>query len=66
MHFLLDALKIKLLFATSHYLLPFSTKIMHIYAYKAFVNMVLTKEDEIVVPLCLIVIALAVQHLNGP
>ena len=33
---------------------------------KAFVNMVLTEEDEIVVPLCLIVIALAMQHLNGP
>ena len=28
--------------------------------------MVLTEEDEIVVPLCLIVIALAMQHLNGP
>ena len=32
----------------------------------AFVNMVLTEEDEIVVPLCLIVIALAMQHLNRP
>ena len=33
---------------------------------KAFVNIVLTEEDEMVVPLCLIVIALAMQHLNGP
>ena len=32
--------------------------------HKAFVNMVLTEEDEIVVPLFLIVIALAMQHLN--
>ena len=28
--------------------------------------MVLTEEDKIVVPLCLIVIALAMQHLDGP
>ena len=34
--------------------------------HKAFVNMVLTEEDEIVVPLCLIVIALAMQQLNEP
>ena len=40
----------------------FKLKIMH----KAFVNMVLTEEDEMVVPLCLIVIALAMQHLYGP
>ena len=32
----------------------------------AFVNMVLTEDDESVVPLCLIVIALAMQHFNGP
>ena len=34
-----------------------------------FFNMVLTEhaeEDEIVVPLCLMIIALATQHLNGP
>ena len=34
--------------------------------HEAFVNMVLTEEDEVIVPLCLIVIALAMQHLNGP
>ena len=53
---------IKLLYETSLYPLPFLAKIMH----KAFVNMVLTEEDEMVVPLCLIDIALAMQHLNGP
>ena len=37
---------------------------MH-YIHKAFVNTVLTEEDEIVVPLCLIAIALVMQHLNG-
>ena len=52
----------KLLYATSQYLLLFPAIIIH----KAFANMVLTEEDEIVVPLCLIVIALAIQHLNGP
>ena len=34
-----------------------------------FFNMVLTEhaeEDEIAVPLCLMIIALATQHLNGP
>ena len=31
------------------------------YMHKAFVNMVLTEEDEIAVPLCLVVIAM--QHL---
>ena len=46
----------KLLYATSHYLLLFPAKIMH--------N--LSTWCEIVVPLCLIVIALAMQHLNGP
>ena len=39
----------KLLYATSHYLLLFPAKIMHI-MHKAFVNMLLTEEDEIVVP----------------
>ena len=34
---------IKLLYATSHYLLPFHAKIMHMH--KAFVNMVLTMSD---------------------
>ena len=37
---------------------------MHMH--KAFVNMVLTEKDESVVSLCLIVIALEMQHLNGP
>ena len=35
-----------LLYETSLYLLPFPAKIMH----KAFVNMVLTEEDEMVAP----------------
>ena len=43
------------------YLLHFPAQIMH----ETFVNMVLTEEDEMVVPLCLIVIALALQHLDG-
>ena len=50
--------------ATSHYLLLFPAKIVH-----TFFNMVLTEhaeEDEIAVPLCLMIIALATQHLNGP
>ena len=52
----------KLLYETSLYSLPFPAKIMH----KAFVNLVLTEDDEVVVPLCLIAIALAMQHLQGP
>ena len=49
--------------ATSHYLLLFPAKIV-----PYFFNMVLTEhaEDEIAVPLCLMIIALATQHLNGP
>ena len=43
----------KLLYESPLYLLPFPVKILH----KAFVNMLLTEEDEMVVPLCLIVIA---------
>ena len=53
----------KILYATSYHLLLFPAKIMHMH--KAFVNMVLTKENKIVVLLCLIVIALSMQHLNG-
>ena len=48
----------KLLYETSLYLLSFPAQIMH----ETFVNMVLNEEDEMVVPLCLIVIALAMQH----
>ena len=43
-----------------NFTLPVAISYMH----KAFVNMVLTEKDEIVVPLCLIVIALAMQHLK--
>ena len=44
--------------ATSHYLLLFPTKIVHTPEH--------AEEDEIAVPLCLMIIALATQHLNGP
>ena len=45
--------------AIPFYLLSFRAKIMA----KAFVKMVLTEEDEMIVSLCLIIIALAVPNL---
>ena len=56
---------IKLLYA--NFTLPVAlSRQNYAYMHRAFVNMVLTEEDEIVVPLWLIIIALAMQPFKGP